>query len=381
MVSASLTSVRRGLFLISMPMVFISFALPLRAEDLGASGFEIGVLFSIFTGSVFVLRPLVGFGLDRFGRRPFFIAAAVFYFSANSLYALAGALEGLFVARLIQGIGFAILSITTDTITADLTDRDGRGAAMGGNIASQSRGGMLGAFVGFGLVGAIPLHAWVYSFSTYAAVAFLAVIFAYRAIPETMAGDKRSRDGERFRFPAKHYRLLAIIFLVAFAGAVIDPYYLIYLRERFDLELSMLALVFLPVGVAYAVLPPLLGRMTNSLRRTVAVSIGLLAAGGLYVVIPHMDAFVLIIIAFVGASIGRMLADLTKNAWIADISGPSATGRTFGLAALAAGAGATTGPLLGGAIYDGLGKEYVFYVAGTVLFTAIILARSYRSEK
>lgn len=356
-----------------MPMVFITFALPLRAEDLGASGIEIGALYSIFTVSVFVIRPIVGFGLDHFGRRLFFIAAMALYFCANALFVFSSDVETLYIARLVQGFGFSVLSITTDTITADLTKPDGRGAAMGGNIASQTRGGMTGAFIGFSLVGAIPLHAWVYSFSTFAVVAFLAVIFAFRAIPETLNSDGRGRGKMEFRFPLQYYPLLLIIFLVAFAGAVIQPYYLIYLRGRFDLELVTLAFAFLPVGLAYAVMPVWLGGVTNWLSRPAATSIGLVLAGFLYLAVPHANGFLWIIAAFTGASIGSVLIDLTKNAWLADISGPNAAGRTFGVAALAAGAGATLGPVAGGALYDGLGKETIFYVAGIILLATISL--------
>ncbi len=359
--------------MISMPMVFITFALPLRAEDLGASGLEIGALYSIFTASLFVIRPIVGFGLDRFGRRVFFIVAMALYFSANALYAFSSTVETLYIARLVQGFGFSVLSITTDAITADLTKPDGRGAAMGGNIASQTRGGMLGAFIGFGLVGALPLHAWFYSFSTFAIVALLAVVFAYRAIPETLSGDTRIRAGSDFRFPAKHYRLLFVVFLAAFAGAVIQPYYLIYLRGRLDLELAALAFAFLPVGIAYAVMPVWLGGVTNRFRRPVAMSVGLAAAGFLYLSVPHVNGFIWIIAAFTGASVGSVLVDLTKNAWLADISGPHAAGRTFGIAALAAGAGATLGPIAGGVLYDGWGKETIFYAAGFILLGAMSL--------
>ena len=88
-----------------------------------------------------------------------------------------------------------------------------------------------------------------------------------------------------------------------------------------------------------------------------------------------------IIGAFTGASIGSALVDLTKNAWLADISGPDAAGRTFGVAALATGAGATLGPIAGGALYDGMGKETIFYAASAILFIAIILMFSGRLKR
>ncbi len=191
----ALSLVRRCLFLISAPVVFINFALPLRAEDLGASAFQIGILYALFTASVFVIRPIVGFGLDHIGRRPFFIAATLFYLGANLLYTLSETVTALYIARLCQGLSFAFLAITTETITSDLTEPDGRGAAMGGNIASQTRGGMVGGFIGFGLVGALPLQAWVFSFATFSVTASLAVVFAFAFIPETKTG-ARSKAGE-----------------------------------------------------------------------------------------------------------------------------------------------------------------------------------------
>ena len=362
-----LSAVRRSLFLISMPMVFISFALPLRAEDLGASSFEVGVLFSLFTASLFVLRPFVGFGLDRFGRRPFFLAALVLYLFANALYAFSDALDSLYIARLLQGIGFAFLSITTDTITADLTQIDERPSAMGANIASQARGGMVGAAVGFTLVGAIPLHAWYGSFASFTAVSLLAVVFAFRAIPETLEDHDHVPMGFRLSFPGELNRLLVPIFLMAFAASLIQPFTMIFLRDRFEVELIALASAFLPVGLVYAILPSWLGKLTQNWRRARAMGAGLAFAGGLYLAVPHVEAFVLIIALFIGGAVGSVLAELTRNAWIGDISGGKATGQAYGITALAAGIGSTLGPLAGGAIYDGWGQDYLFYTNGLIL--------------
>lgn len=373
MTVAPLNALRRSLFLISAPMVFIMFALPLRAEDLGASAIEIGALYAVFTVSLFVVRPLVGIGLDLIGRRPFFLLALALYFAANFLYALSGNYEALFGARLLQGIAFSILTITTDTITADVSEAADRSRAMGANIASQSRGGMAGAFIGFSLVGAFPAFAWQYSFFIYSIVAVLAVYIAFKIIPETrpvISGDERA---EKFRFPPQQYMLLVVIFLAAAAVASIQPYYLIYLRERFDLPLNALAFAFLPVGIAYAVLPGWLGKVTGRLPRAAAMATGLLMTAAIYLFVPHIDRFLMIMAAFTFSAVGAVLAELTRNAWVADIAGPGAAGRTFGVAALVAGAGAALGPLAGGAVYEHVSRDGLFYVAAATLIAAAIL--------
>jgi MFS family permease len=380
-VKNALSPIRRSLFLVSAPVVFITFALPLRAEDLGASAFEIGILYALFTISVFIVRPLVGIGLDKIGRRPFFIAATIFYLGANIFYTLSETVSALYVARLFQGLGFAVLAITTETITSDLTERDGRTAAMGGNIASQARGGMAGGFIGFGLVGALPLHAWFLSFTTFSIVSFFAVIYAFRIIPETLSHHDESTPAPEFAMPDGYRRVLAIVFFAAFSGAIIQPYYLIYLRGRFGLELYALAAAFLPIGIAYAVLPSWLGKITNRLKRTTAMSIGLALPALFYAAVPNMSDFYWVIAAFIASSIGGVLSELTKSAWIADLSGTRTVGRTFGLAALAAGAGAALGPLAGGIIYDELGGDYLFYFAGVVLLAALILTLAFRIDR
>ena len=63
------------LLLVSFPLVFMTFALPIFGKEAGATAIEIGGLFSVFNFVVLVVRPLVGLGLDRYGRKAFLIGA------------------------------------------------------------------------------------------------------------------------------------------------------------------------------------------------------------------------------------------------------------------------------------------------------------------
>ncbi|MEZ5893900.1 MAG: MFS transporter [Parvularculaceae bacterium] len=377
---AAIRNLRRSLFLIASPVVYLNFALPLHAEDLGASAVEVGGLYSLLTASVFIVRPIAGFGLDRIGRRPFFLAAALFYFAANIAYAVSQSVEGLYIARAFQGVGFAILAIAADTIAADLADAKDRSAVMGGNIASRTRGGMAGAFIGFSLVGAMPLYAWVASFWIFTAISAAAVIFALRAIPETRPAAHTHHEGGKLAITPQHSSLLALIFLAAFAAALIEPYYLIYLRARFGAELYILAAAFLPVGIAYAVFPVVLGRVTGRIHRPLAIGAGLALAGAAYAFVPHLEGFAPVVGLFVAAAVGAVLIELTRSAWVADASGAGNVGRMFGLAALASGAGAALGPLAGGAVYDRFGPDTLFSCAAVMFAATAIYAFTMRRE-
>jgi hypothetical protein len=137
-----------------------------------------------------------------------------------------------------------VLAITTEAITSDIVIATTRAAAMGANIASQTRGGMVDATIGFTLVGMMPLYAWVYSFWTFTAVSAATITIAATPLPETMPAKREAHARGKFSLPPQYLRILIIVFAAAFAGALIQPYYLIYLRARFDIELYMLAVAF-----------------------------------------------------------------------------------------------------------------------------------------
>tara|TARA_B100000676_G_C18057257_1_gene835311 strand:- start:554 stop:1789 length:1236 start_codon:yes stop_codon:yes gene_type:complete len=369
--------VRRSLLLVALPMVFVTFGLPLRAQDLGAGGFEIGVLFSLFTVALLILRPAVGWGVDRFGRRRFFLASLACYALTNALYALAEGLWPLYVARFVHGVALAGMLISTDTITADLTDPETRTAAMGSNMASQGRGGMIGAFFAFTLVGVIPLHAWQLSFATFALVAVVACGYAAVRLPETYLPKPDNGAVREFTMPPLLNRLTVVVVIAALGTSFVQPLYLVYLQSRFDLEMRVLAGAFLPLGLVYAILPGYLGRLAQRLGRARSMTLGWVGTGVLYFSIPHLPTLILIIALFTLSAIGSIIADVSRNALVGDTAGTEGTGRAFGRIEFASGLGAAIGPLAGGLVYDLLGKELVFMVTGGFVLCAAALVPLY----
>ena len=73
----ALKVLNRTIFLRALPAFFLSFGLPVYSKALGASAFQIGGMFSVVIAVGIVLRPLIGYALDRYRRREFFIAAMI----------------------------------------------------------------------------------------------------------------------------------------------------------------------------------------------------------------------------------------------------------------------------------------------------------------
>jgi MFS family permease len=362
---------RRGLFLVSLPIFFITFSVPVQAKSLNASAFEIGLLFSIFTLALLVLRPLVGYGLDRFGRKPFMASALIFYAVAHVSFAMADSLAWMYVARLTQGVGAALLLITVDTITTDLTSDAERPRHLGRNIEIQTRSSIVGAMIGFSLVGAMGALAWQYSFGFYAVLALAGGIYLVANLRESRVHEVEHRpfvmtDGLR--------RLLSIVFIAGFTSALIQPIYLIYLQDSYDLAVRYLSWAFLPAALVFAFLPSRAGRLAQRFGSLNLLLAGFLLSGVVYLVLPFLGSLLAFVMLYTTASVGWALSEPARKALTASLGDGDSTGRNFGVTELYAGIGATIGPPVGGIIYDHFGAAPTFAMTGLLLIVSAMLA-------
>ena len=145
----ALQGVIRAIFLISLPFGILHFALPIYGRSIGADALQIGLFFSAFSIMTVLLRPIVGVGLDRYGRKPFFVLGVLIYAASMFMFAGIDDVWGIVVARLTQGIASSFLWLSASAITADVSRSDKRGYSFGRVEQSASQGAILGTFIGF----------------------------------------------------------------------------------------------------------------------------------------------------------------------------------------------------------------------------------------
>lgn len=143
----ALIGLRRSLFFVSLPFFMLYLLLPVYGKEIGASVVEIGLFFSAFSLMTLLMRPLLGWGLDRFGRRPFLIVGLAGYAATWAAFAFIDQVWGIIVARILQGVSSSFVWLTAYTIVADLAGEGGRGRAFG----SVTQASSLGAIVVTGL--------------------------------------------------------------------------------------------------------------------------------------------------------------------------------------------------------------------------------------
>ncbi|MCB2356755.1 MFS transporter [Clostridium estertheticum] len=87
----------------------MSFILPVYSKIIGGNALVIGGLFSIFSVVTLILRPLIGRGIDKYGRKIFFVSAFFFYAISMLMFSYATNIRLLYISRFIQAIGSSFM--------------------------------------------------------------------------------------------------------------------------------------------------------------------------------------------------------------------------------------------------------------------------------
>ena len=369
-----------AIFLGSAAFAFINFGLPIYADEIGLDAVVIGGTYTVFMLTVLVVRPLVGMGLDRFGRRWFFVLAFLFYTAAMLVFAQVEGGVDLYIARFVQGLGASFMWVTAQTMVADINDANTRGIGMGKLTTHSVRGSMFGAIYGFTLLGFMPLsQAWAIAFLGYAVVSALAFLWSLFRVSETRV--VKTEDLSGWVLTPELKKVFVLVFLTGFASALIEPIYLIYLKNKFDLHLIVLAWVFLPAGIVFAILPRYSGAWSDKFGRGPVMAIGVLFAGFVSAALPFWPSLVLIALSYILFAAGWAMASPAVDALVADLAPESARGRIIGFQEAAAGVGAAFGPLVGGFMYEHISPESAFLANGAILFGTALLAWSWFAPK
>jgi DHA1 family multidrug resistance protein-like MFS transporter len=358
----------------STAFVFLNFGLPIRADDLGISALGIGGMYAAFTGTMLLVRPLVGYGLDRLGRRWFFTSAFVFYAIAMFMFSRSIDITDFYIARFLQGIGASLMWVSVRTMVADVNEANVRGIAMGKLTTTSVRGSMIGGAYGFTLLGFMPMQqAWVLAFSGYAVMAVVGWVWAMAKVGESKVVVEKI-DRPKFEWTSPLRKVMFVVFLSAFASALIEPIYLLFLKNKFDLNLLTLAAVFLPSGLVFAVLPRYSGQWSDRWGRAPVIATGVAFAGVVSMTLPFWPSILLIAASYILFSVGWAMASPAEEALVADLAPPELRGSVIGAKELAAGIGAALGPLVGGYIYDNWTHELAFVINGLLLLVTSALA-------
>jgi EmrB/QacA subfamily drug resistance transporter len=178
----TLGAVSLGLFMIMLDNTVVNVALPSIQQSLGLSLSELEWIVAGYALTFAALMLTGGKLADLLGRRRVFVAGLVVFTAASLACGLAGSAEMLIGARVVQGIGAAMMNpATLSIITATFPSRQ-RGTAIGIWAGVSALALAIGPLVG----GLLSEHVdWSWIFFVNVPVGIVAIAAAYAFIDES----------------------------------------------------------------------------------------------------------------------------------------------------------------------------------------------------
>ncbi|HSE97729.1 MAG TPA: MFS transporter, partial [Blastocatellia bacterium] len=242
--------------------------LPLYAARFGASPTVIGLLLSSYSVMQFIFAPVLGRLSDRVGRRPVLLVSMIGTSLGFMLMGVAGTLELLFLARIIDGITGGNIS-TAQAYIADVTPPEQRSRGMGLIGAAFGLGFILGPALG-GLLSQVSLAAPFFFASGLAAANALALYFF---LPESLSAEHRTQAQVRASIPQVFREsgswqlaaLMATYFFATVSFALLTAIYALFTEKRFGFDATHNGYIFAYLGLLGAIIQGgLLGRLLKA---------------------------------------------------------------------------------------------------------------------
>jgi predicted MFS family arabinose efflux permease len=344
------------------------------ALDADALGF--GISIGAFSIGSLLLRPVVGWSSDRFGRRPLLIGGSLVTVAALLLHVVAADLLVFTLARCALGAGEAFFFVAALAAASDIAPEERRGEA----ISYLSLSLYLGIAIG------PPLAEWIFAAGSYAAVWIAAAAVAGAAVvlslfvPESApaASDELARRSVKGRLFHPAGILPGIVILFGLWGmAGFFTFLPLYTPEigmdGAGLPLTAYALVVVVLRIVGATWPDRFGAARLSGAALAISAIGLTMIG----VIPTSLGLLLGTLVFAAGVAFTMPALLALA-----VSRVPATergmvvGTTTVFLDLAFGAA----PVVLGFVADASGYRTTFLVSALLAVVAVIVLRTARSS-
>jgi len=361
------------MFFVAQPFFIMGLLLPVYGKGVGANALEIGLIFSAFSLVTIIMRPIVGWALDRFGRRPFFVIGMLAYALTMTAFAYSDSVWNFVGARLLQGLASAFAMLSSSAIIADITTETNRAQAFGKLAQANSWGSIIGAFLAFTIYNTPPLVEHYGEtglqgmlFLAYAGFAMIAFLIALTRLPETKR--QPAPDPQRSITWSRPWLLLILVTLVtAAAWSMTSPILILFLQDRLDLGIDMIAWAFLPSGLIWATTPSRLGQLADRFGRKPLMVLGLGVSAVTMFILPTLKSLLGLAILWSLLALCFAAGDPAEQALVAELTGGDQHGQAYGFYVMAADIGAALGPLGGGWLYDVVNPAAPFLTTGAIL--------------
>lgn len=180
-----------ALFMENMDSTVIATSLPAIATDIGTNPLALKLAVTSYLLSLAVFIPASGWTADRFGARAVFSAAIAVFMIGSVGCALSSSLTDFVIARIVQGMGGAMMTPVGRMVLVRTIDR----RELIGAMAWVSTPALIGPVLGPPIGGFITTYAtWHWIFLINIPMGVLGIALALRYIPDVKADERERFD-------------------------------------------------------------------------------------------------------------------------------------------------------------------------------------------
>lgn len=180
-----------GFFMQSLDTTIVNTALPALAKSLGETALAMQLVVVAYTLTMATLTPASGWLTDRFGSRRVYLAAVLVFMLGSILCACSTSARQIIAARVVQGIGGAMLLPVGRLTVLRATPSEQYIAALAFISIAAQIGPIFGPVTGGWLVQALNWH-WIFLINV--PVGIVGIVMILRYFPDDQATDKHRFD-------------------------------------------------------------------------------------------------------------------------------------------------------------------------------------------
>ena len=348
---------------------------PIYAVELGASGFQVGLIIAAFNVGRTCFNPFAGRLSDRWGRKPFILLGLFLYAVVSVLYVLSTRVESLVLVRLLHGFTSVLVVPVAMAMAADLAPQHRLGRYLG----TLNMAVMLGFAAGPALGGVIRDYFGMPSaFYTMGGLA----LFTFLGVAAFIPGGKYQSTSQSPQAVAPLKRLLKhrviqglflLRFFVAAGQGCVYTFFPI-LALRMQLTSSQVGFILGINIFLIALLQRICGDIADRVNPITMIIIGTLVSGVVVFGMPYAHGFfeILLLNIIMGAGNGIAMpggfvitGQLGRSMGMGSLMGFTETGWSLGM---------IVAPVISGMIMDSLGLTSVFLAGAliTIIGTGLI---------
>ncbi len=353
--------------------------MPIYAENLGATGIWLGIIFASFSLARAIFMPIIGKISDKTSRKKFITYGLLLYSVISLLYIVAYNVYTLSIIRFIHGIASAMVIPIAMAYVGETTKEGREGRRMGAFNISFFLGMGTGPFIGGILHDSFGMKSVFIAMSIFTAFSFVLTLFLLPDIPPHKHLKKKKLPKNTFKALLKN-KLMQGILVYRFINAMGRGGTMSFLpvwAAKFHITPSQVGIIISANIFFMALLQGVFGHIADKVNKFLMVISGATLGAIALMLISVSHNFLTLLILTMTMGLGGAISMPAASAIDVKIGRNYGMGAASGIFNMAMSLGMIFAPLISGMVMDWWGIKYIFIVTGLISLTGIAIFSYY----